>query len=121
LALAAVGLALLTGGASIPATACFALGALAGGISATGHLVDTARLGTATTSTVVLDVAQIVASFASFGAMSITVKAGGAAAALGNSRWFVPLLSAAAGADVVQMVALTDITFTELNKISSRR
>jgi hypothetical protein len=63
--------------------------------------------------------AQIVASFASFGALSITVKAGGAAAALAGSRWFVPLAGTAAGADVVQLVALTDITFTELNKIQN--
>ncbi len=119
LAIAAVGLALLSAGASIPATVCFAAGAVAGGISASGHLVDTAHLGTATTATVVLDVAQIVASFASFGAMSITVKAGGAAAALAGSRWFVPLAGTAAGADVVQLVALTDITFTELNKIQN--
>jgi hypothetical protein len=117
LAIAAVGLAFLTAGASIPATACFAAGAIAGGVSASGHLADTVHLGTATTATVVLDVAQIVASFASFGAMSITVKAGGAAAALGASRWFVPLIGTAAGADVVQLVALTDVTFTELNKI----
>jgi hypothetical protein len=119
LAIAAVGLALLTAGASIPATVCFAAGAVASGVSAGGHLADTARLGTATTATVVLDVAQIVASFASFGAMSINVKAGGAAAALAGSRWFVPLVSAAAGADVVQLVALSDITFTELNKIQN--
>jgi len=119
LAVAAVGLALLSAGASIPATVCFAAGAAAGGISAGAHLVDTERLGTATTATVVLDVAQVVASFASFGAMSITVKAGGAAAALASSRWFVPLVSTAAGADVVQMVALTDITFTELTKIQN--
>ena len=117
LAVAGVGLALLTGGASIPATVCFAAGAIAGGVSAGGHLVDTARLGTATSATIVLDVAQIVASFASFGAMSITVKAGGAAAALAGSRWFVPLVSTAAGADVVQLVALGDLTFVELNKI----
>ena len=65
---------------------CFAAGAVAGGVSAGGHLADTAHLGTATTATVALDVAQIVASFASFGAMSITVKAGGAAAALAGSR-----------------------------------
>src|SRR5512140_3613215 len=110
---------LLSAGASIPATVCFAAGAVAGGVSAGGHLVDTARLGTATSATVVLDVAQIVASFASFGAMSITVKAGSAAAALAGSRWFVPLVSTAAGADVVQLVALTDVTFTELNKIQS--
>jgi hypothetical protein len=119
LAIAAVGLALLSAGASIPATVCFAAGAVAGGVSAGGHLVDTAHLGTATTATVVLDVAQIVASFASFGAMSITVKAGSAAAALAGSRWFVPLVGNAAGADVVQLVALTDITFTELNKIQN--
>jgi hypothetical protein len=119
LAVAAVGLALLSAGASIPATVCFAAGAVAGGVSAGGHLADTAHLGTATTATVVLDVAQIVASFASFGAMSITVKAGGAAAALAGSRWFVPLAGSAAGADVVQLVALTDITFTELNKIQN--
>lgn len=119
LAVAAVGLALLSAGASIPATVCFAAGAVAGGVSAGGHLADTAHLGTATTATVVLDVAQIVASFASFGAMSITVKAGSAAAALAGSRWFVPLVGSAAGADVVQLVALTDITFTELNKIQN--
>jgi hypothetical protein len=119
MAVAAVGLAFLTAGASVPATVCFAAGALAGGLSAAGHLVDTERLGTATSATVVLDVAQIAASFASFGAMSLTLKAGGAAAALATSRWFVPLVSTAAGADVVQMVALTDITFTELNKIQS--
>jgi hypothetical protein len=119
LAIAAVGLAFLTAGASLPATVCFAAGAIAGGLSAGGHLVDTARLGTATTATVVLDVAQIVASFASFGAMSITVKAGSAAAALAGSRWFVPLISTAAGADVVQMVALTDITVVELTKIQN--
>jgi uncharacterized protein DUF4157 len=89
LAIAAVGLAFLTAGASIPATVCFAAGAVAGGVSAGGHLADTTHLGTATTATVVLDVAQIVASFASAGAMSITVKAGGAAAALAGSRWFV--------------------------------
>ena len=119
LAIAAVGLALLSAGASIPATVCFAAGAVAGGVSAGGHLADTAHLGTATTATVVLDVAQIIASFASFGAMSITVKAGGAAAALGGSRWFVPLISTAAGADVVQFVALTDVTFAELHKIQN--
>jgi len=119
LAIAAVGLAFLTAGASIPATVCFAAGALAGGVAGGGHLVDTARLGTATTATVVLDVAQIVASFASIGVMNITVKAGGAAAALAGSRWFVPLVGTAAGADVVQLVALTDITFTELNKIQN--
>ncbi len=119
LAIAAVGLALVTAGASIPATVCFAAGAIAGGISAGGHLVDIARLGTATTATVVLDVAQIAASFASFGAMSITVKAGSAAAALAGSRWFVPLIGTAASADVVQLAAFTDITFTELDKIQN--
>jgi hypothetical protein len=67
----------------------------------------------------VLDVAQIVASFASFGAMSITVKAGSAAAALAGSRWFVPLVGTAASADVVQLAAFTDITFTELDKIQN--
>jgi hypothetical protein len=51
LAVAAVGLGLLTAGASIPATACFAAGAIAGGVSAGGHLVDTAHLGTATSAT----------------------------------------------------------------------
>jgi Domain of unknown function (DUF4157) len=117
LAIAGVGLALLTGGASIPATVCFAVGAIAGGVSAGGHLVDTARLGTATSATVVLDVAQIVATFASFGAMSITVKAGGAAAALAGSRWFVPLAGTAVGAEVVQLVALADLTVVELTKI----
>jgi hypothetical protein len=119
LAIAAVGLAFLTASASIPGTVCFAAGAVAGGVSAGGHLADTAHLGTATTATVVLDVAQIVASFASFGAMSITVKAGSAAAALGGSRWFVPLVGTAAGADVVHLVALTDITFAELTKIQN--
>ncbi|HEX8112293.1 MAG TPA: DUF4157 domain-containing protein, partial [Kofleriaceae bacterium] len=46
LAIAAVGLALLSAGASIPATVCFAAGAVAGGVSSGGHLVDTAHLGT---------------------------------------------------------------------------
>jgi hypothetical protein len=119
LALAAVGLAVLSAGASVPATYCFAAGALLGSVSAAGHLVDTVHLGTATTATVVLDCAQIAASFASAGAMNITLKAGGAAAALASSRWFVPLVGAAASADVVQLVALTDITFVELNKIQS--
>ena len=119
LAIAAIGLAFVTAGASIPATVCFAAGALAGGVSAAGHLADTTRLGTATTGTIVLDVAQIVASFASAGAMNITVRAGGAAAALAGSRWFVPVVSMAATADGVQLVALTDITFTELNKIQN--
>jgi hypothetical protein len=119
LAIAAVGLGLLTAGASIPATVCFAAGAVAGGVSAGGHLVDTARLGTATTATVVLDVAQLVASFASFGAMTITVKAGSAAAALSGSRWFVPLVTTAGSADVVQLVALTDITVGELTRLQN--
>ncbi|HEX3476085.1 MAG TPA: DUF4157 domain-containing protein [Kofleriaceae bacterium] len=119
LVLAGVGLALFTGGASVAATVCFAAGAIAGGASAAGHLVDTAHLGTATTATVVLDVAQIAASFASFGALSITVRAGGVAAALASSRAFVPLLSTAAAADGVQLVALTDITLTEINKIQN--
>ncbi|HEX3757619.1 MAG TPA: hypothetical protein VHW23_02895, partial [Kofleriaceae bacterium] len=119
LAIAAVGLGLLTAGASVPATVCFAAGAIAGGVSAGGHLVDTERLGTATTATVVLDVAQIAASFASFGAMSLTVKAGGAVAAVAGTRWFVPLVGAAASADVVQLVALTDITVVELDKIQN--
>jgi hypothetical protein len=119
LVLAGVGLALFTGGASIAATVCFAAGAVAGGVSAAGHLVDTERLGTATTATLVLDVAQIAASFASFGALSITVKAGSAAAALAGSRAFVPLLGAAAAADTVQLVALTDITLTEMSKIQN--
>ncbi|MEO7730521.1 MAG: DUF4157 domain-containing protein [Kofleriaceae bacterium] len=117
LAAAAAGLAFVTAGASVPATVCFAAGALAGGLSAAGHLADTAQLGTATTATVVLDVAQLAASFASFGALSITLKAGGAAAALAGSRWFVPLVSAAGVADGVQLVALTDITYVELTKI----
>ncbi|MBC7976017.1 MAG: hypothetical protein H7138_13680, partial [Myxococcales bacterium] len=117
LAAAAVGLAFVTGGASVPATVCFAAGALATGVSAAGHLVDTAQLGTATTATVVLDVAQIAGSFASFGALSITLKAGGAAAALAGSRWFVPVVSVAGVADGVQLVALTDITYVELTKI----
>jgi Novel toxin 21/Domain of unknown function (DUF4157) len=119
LAIAAVGLGLITAGASIPATVCFAAGALAGGLSAGGHLVDTARLGTATTASVVLDAAQLVAAFASFGAMAITVRAGSAAAALAGSRWFVPLVSGAAAADVVQLVALTDITHAELTRIQN--
>jgi hypothetical protein len=114
-----VGLALFTGGASVAATVCFAAGAVAGGLSAGGHLVDTERLGTATAATVVLDVAQIAASFASFGALSITVKAGSAAAALASSRALVPLLGAAAVADSVQLVALTDITVSEMNKIQN--
>ena len=117
LVVAAVGLAFVTVGASVPATVCFAAGALAGGISAGGHLADTVHLGTATTATVVLDVAQVAASFASFGAMSLTVKAGSAAAALAGSRYFVPLLGTAAAADTVQVVALTSVTFTELDKI----
>jgi hypothetical protein len=119
LVLAGVGLALFTGGTSVAATVCFAAGAIAGGASAAGHLVDTARLGTATTATVVLDVAQIAASFASFGALSITVRVGGVAAALASSRAFVPLLSTAAAADGVQLVALTDITLTEISKIQN--
>ncbi len=119
LAIAAVGLALLTAGASIPATVCFAAGTVAGGVSAGGHLVDTTRLGTATTATVVLDVAQIAASFASFGAMSLTVKAGSAAAALAGSRYFVPLVGGAAAADSVQLVALTDISFAEMSRIQN--
>jgi hypothetical protein len=119
LAAAAVGLAFVSAGATVPATVCFAAGALAGGVSAAGHLGDTLHLGTATTATVVLDVAQIVASFASAGAMNITLKAGGAAAALASSRWFLPLVGSAASADVVQLVALTDITFVELSKIQS--
>lgn len=93
LVLAGVGLVVLTAGASVPATVIFATGAVAGGVSAAGHLADSAHLGTATTASVVLDVAQIVSAFASFGALSITVKAGSAAAAVANSRWFVPLLS----------------------------
>lgn len=119
LAVAALGLALVTLGASVPATACFAIGAAAGGLSAAGHLVDSSRLGTATTSSVVLDVAQIAASFASLGALNITWRAGGAAALLARSRWFVPLVQTAAAADVVQMVALSDVTFVELTKIQS--
>ena len=119
LLLAGVGLALFTGGTSVAATVCFAAGAVAGGLSAGGHLVDSERLGTATTATVVLDVAQIAAGFASFGALSITVKAGSVAAALAGSRAFVPLLSAAAVADSVQLVALTDITISEMNKIQN--
>ncbi|HET9624292.1 MAG TPA: hypothetical protein VFP84_23125 [Kofleriaceae bacterium] len=117
LAIAAVGLAALTAGASVPATVCFATGAVAGGLSAAGHLADTAYLGTATTATVVLDVAQLVASFASFGAMSVTIKAGRAAAALATSRWFVPLVTTAATADAVQLVALTEVTIVELDKL----
>ena len=119
LVVAGVGLALLTGGASVAATVCFAAGAVAGGVSAGGHLVDSERLGTATTATVVLDVAQIAASFASFGAMSITVKAGSAAAALAGSRYFVPLVGAAAVADSVQLVALGDVTIAEMSKIQN--
>jgi hypothetical protein len=45
LAIAAVGLALLSAGASIPATVCFAAGAVAGGVSAGGHLADTGPPG----------------------------------------------------------------------------
>jgi hypothetical protein len=119
LAIAAVGLGFLTAGVSIPATVCFAAGAVAGGVSAGGHLADTAHLGTATTATVVLDVAQIASSFLSFGALSITVKAGGAASAAANSRWFVPLVVGSGGADAVQLVALTHITFTQLDKIAN--
>jgi hypothetical protein len=117
LVLAGVGLAVLSAGASVPATVIFATGAIAGGVSAAGHLQDSVQLGTATTASVVLDVAQIVSSFASVGALAITVRAGSAAAAIANSRWFVPLVTTAAGADVVQMVALTDITVEELNRI----
>jgi hypothetical protein len=117
LVLAGVGLVVLTAGASVPATVIFATGAVAGGVSAAGHLADSVHLGTATTASVVLDVAQIVSSFASVGALGITVKAGGATAALAGSRWFVPLLTTAASADVVQLVALTDITFSELDKV----
>jgi hypothetical protein len=112
-----VGLGLLAEGASAIATVCFAGGALAGGISAAGHLVESEQLGTATTATVVVDVAQVVASLASLGAMGLTVKAGSAAGALASSRWFVPLLGASAGADVVQLVAFTDLTLEELDKI----
>jgi hypothetical protein len=119
LVLAGVGLVVLTAGASIPATVIFATGAVAGGVSAAGHLAHSVSLGTATTASVVLDVAQIVSAFASFGALAITVRAGSAAAAVANSRWFVPLISTAAGADVVQLVALTDITIDELNRIQS--
>jgi len=106
MAVAAVGLAFLTLGASIPATVCFTAGATAGAVSAAGHLVDTERLGTATTATVVLDVAQIVASLASMGALNITVK--------GTSQYFVAL---AATADGVSMVALSDTLLTEMGKI----
>jgi hypothetical protein len=49
--------------------------------------------------------------------MGLTVKAGSAAGALASSRWFVPLLGASAGADVVQLVAFTDLTLAELDKI----
>lgn len=119
LALAGVGLALLSGGMSIPATVCFAAGTLAGGLAAGGHLADSTSLGTATTASIVLDVAQIVGAFASFGALSISIRAGASAAGLANSRWFIPLTSTAAGADVVQLVALTDITFTELQKVQN--
>ena len=121
LLLAGAGLALFTGGASfaVAANVCLAAGAIAGGVSAAGHLADSAQLGTATTATVVLDVAQIAASFASFGALSITVKAGGAAAALAGSRAFVPLVSAAAAADSVQLVALTSITVDEMTRIQN--
>jgi hypothetical protein len=117
LVIAGVGLVVLSAGASIPATVIFATGAVAGGVSAAGHLADSVNLGTATTASVVLDVAQIVSAFASFGALGITVKAGSAAAAVSNSRLFVPLFTTAAGADVVQLVALTDVTVEELDKI----
>ena len=119
MAVAAVGLALVTAGASIPATVCFAAGAAAGALSAAGHLVDSERLGTATTATVVLDVAQIAASFASMGALTITAKAGSAAAALAGNRYFVPMLGLTAVADGVQLVALSDITFAEMSKIQN--
>ena len=46
----------------------------------------------------VIDIAQVVASFASFGAMSITVKVGGAAV---RSGYFVSLVGGAAAGDVV--------------------
>lgn len=65
----------------------------------------------------ILDIAQVAASFASLGAMTITVKASGAATAAISHRWFVPLISTAAAADAVQALALTDITVTELTKI----
>ncbi|HET9622332.1 MAG TPA: hypothetical protein VFP84_13260 [Kofleriaceae bacterium] len=117
LALAAVGLAALTAGASVPATLCFAAGAVAGGAAAGGHLADTAHLGIATTATVVIDVAQLVASFASAGAMTIAVKAGSAGAALAAGRWFVPLVTASAVADTVQLVALTELAVGELRQI----
>src|SRR5262249_22041126 len=110
-------LAVLTAGYSIPATVIFAVGAAAGGVAAAGDLIDSTRLGIATPARVALDVAQIVASFASVGALGITVKAGGALEAIANYRWFVPPLNPAAGANVVQMVALTDITFAEIDKI----
>ena len=67
----------------------------------------------------VLDAAQIIASLARFGAMGLTLKAGGAAEALAGSRWFVPRFSTAGGADVVQLVAFTDVTFNELDKIQN--
>jgi hypothetical protein len=117
LGVAAVGLAFATAGASVPATVCFAAGAVAGGVSAAGHLVDSTHLGTATTASIVLDAAQIVASFASFGALTITIRAGSAAAALATSRYFVPLLRVGAAADAVQLVALSDLTVNELQKV----
>jgi hypothetical protein len=77
------------------------------------------RFGTATATTIVLDVAQIVSSFASAGALNLTIKAGGAAAALSGSRWFVPMVTGATLADGVQLVALTDLTRDELLKIQN--
>src|SRR5262245_43200024 len=82
LVIAGVGLAVLTAGYSIPATVIFAVGAAAGGVAAAGDLIDSTRLGIATPARVALDVAQIVASFASVGALGITVKAGGALEAI---------------------------------------
>jgi len=108
MAVAAVGLALATGGASIPATVCFAAGAAAGAISAAGHLADSERLGTATTTTIVIDVAQMVASLATLGALNVTVK--------GSMQYFVAV---AGTADGVQLVALGKVTLQELDKIQN--
>ena len=99
------------------ATFCFAAGTLAGGLSAAGHLIDSAKLGTATTGTVVLDVAQIVSSVASFGASSLIIKSGSVAAAMASGRYVVPLLGTAAGADVVQLAAFGQVAWQDLEAV----
>jgi len=63
----------------------------------------------------VIDLAQIAASFASFGAMSITVKVGSAAA---RSGYFVSFVGGAAVGDAVQLVALSKETVDQLDQIN---